>query len=58
VHSGLGSVIADKLVAMGLRAPLIKLGIKQYPFAGNSDEVYKWAELDSISLIKKIKANL
>ena len=55
VHSGLGSVLADKMVELGLSAPLTKLGVTAYPYAGNSDDVYKWAGLDTLTLIRKIR---
>ncbi|HPS38318.1 MAG TPA: transketolase [Candidatus Cloacimonadota bacterium] len=58
VHSGMGSVIADLMVERGLSAKLVKLGVESYPYSGTSDDVYKWAGLDTISLIKKIKTVL
>lgn len=54
VNSGLGSIIADKMVEHDLQSKLIKLGIKDYPISGTSDDVYKWAGLDTDSLIKTI----
>ncbi len=54
VNSGLGSIIADKLVEHNLQSKLIKLGVKEYPISGTSDDVYKWAGLDTDSLIKTI----
>jgi transketolase len=55
VNSGLGSIIADKLVEHNLQSGLIKLGVKDYPISGTSDDVYKWAGLDTDSLIKTIR---
>lgn len=58
VNSGLGCVIAGKLVELGLTARLIKYGIIGYPYAGASDDVYRWAGLDATSILNKIKAEI
>jgi transketolase len=55
VNSGLGSIIADKLVEKQMCVQLSKLGVKDYPISGSSDDVYKWAGLDTDSIIKSIK---
>ncbi len=58
VNGGLGTSIADGLVANSLSAKLIKMGIKQYPMSGESNELYHWAGLDTASLIATVKKNL
>jgi transketolase len=58
VHSGLGSIIANQLIDNQLSAKLIKFGVKDYPISGSSDDVYTWAELDTDSLVKKVKENI
>lgn len=55
VNSGLGSLISDKLIANGLSARLVKLGVKEYPVSGTSDDVYKWAGLDIESILSAIR---
>lgn len=56
VNSGLGSIIADKMVEHNLQSKLIKLGVKEYPISGTSDDVYKWAGLDTQSIIETIRS--
>jgi transketolase len=56
VNSGMGTIIADKLVEMQMCCPLIKLGVKDYPVSGTSDDVYRWAGLNSDSLVALIKS--
>lgn len=58
VHGGLGSIIADKLVELGLSPKLVKMGVRNYAMSGAVDDVYRWAGLDTASIIKTIKANL
>ncbi len=58
VHGGLGSIIADKLVELGLSSKLVKIGVTDYAMSGAVDDVYRWAGLDTASIIKKIKASL
>lgn len=55
VNSGMGSIIADKLLELNLSCKLAKLGIKEYPVSGNSEDVYKWAGLDTDSIVRTIK---
>ncbi len=58
VHGGLSSIIADKLVELGLSPKLVKMGVRNYAMSGAVDDVYRWAGLDTASIIKTIKANL
>ncbi len=58
VNGGLGSIIADNLIELKLSPKLVKMGVKEYAMSGAVDDVYKWAGLDTASIIKTIKANL
>ncbi len=58
IHGGLGSIIADGLAENQICTRLIKMGVKNYPVSGESNELYKWAGIDSLSIIKTIKHNL
>ncbi len=50
VHSGLGSIIADNLIAAGLSARLVKIGVEAYAGSGTSKDLYKAAGLDAASI--------
>lgn len=58
VHTGLGTVIADRMVQEGLSAKLIKMGVKQYPASGNSEALYRMAGLDAVSITETIRTAL
>ena len=58
IHGGLGSSIADAVLDGGLQARLIRIGIEAYPVSGASSELYEAFELDTASLIRRIKADL
>jgi transketolase len=58
VNGGLGSIIADNLVANKLSSKLVKMGVKGYGMSGAVEDVYKWAGLDTASIMKTIKANI
>lgn len=58
VNSGMGTIIADKLVELQLSCQLIKLGIKDYPVSGNSDDVYTWAGINTDTIVDTIKQTL
>jgi transketolase len=58
VHSGLGSIIAEALVEQQLTSRLIKLGVRDYPISGTSDDVFAWAGLSTEALIKTISDTL
>ncbi len=58
VNSGLGSIIADRLSEEGLCARLVKLGIPSYASSGTSEDLYKWAGLDSLSIMATIRREL
>lgn len=58
VHSGLGSIFADAMVEQQLSAKLTKLGVRDYPISGTSDDVFAWAGLSPESIIKTISGAL
>lgn len=58
VNGGLGTSIAESLVKHELRAKLIKLGVHTYPMSGTSSDLYKWASLDTVSIVKTVKKHL
>jgi len=58
VHSGLGSVIADRLLEEGLETKLSKMGVDRYPLSGTSDDLYKLFKLDANSIAARIKRDL
>jgi len=58
VNGGLGTIIADNLMANGITAKLTKMGVKEYPVSGESIDLYKWAGIDSQSIINTIKSKL
>ncbi|MFO7660254.1 MAG: transketolase [Candidatus Cloacimonadaceae bacterium] len=58
INSGMGTIIADKLVELQLCCRLIKLGVKDYPVSGNSDDVYTWAGINTDAIVDTIKQTL
>jgi transketolase len=58
VNGGLGTTIAECLVKQELHARLVKLGVRCYPMSGTSSDLYKWAELDTVSIARKVKKHL
>ncbi|MBL7086570.1 MAG: transketolase, partial [Candidatus Cloacimonetes bacterium] len=54
VHTGLGSIIASKLVEYGIKCKLKKFGVTQYGVSGKNEEVYKVQGLDTESVANKI----
>jgi transketolase len=57
-NSGLGSVIADRMIEEGLSAKLIKIGVTGYAGSGSSAELYKKYGLDALSLMTRIRGEL
>ncbi len=55
VNSGLGTIIANELNENQLHCKLEKLGVREYPISGSSDDVYKWAGLDVDALMSVIR---
>ncbi|MBW6514341.1 MAG: transketolase [Candidatus Syntrophosphaera sp.] len=58
VHSGLGSILADRMVAEGLCSRLVKIGVESYAGSGTSDALYKWAGLGSDAISARIRQEL
>ncbi len=58
VHTGLGTIIADNLVANNIACRLIKLGVTDYGFSGSPDVLFSANGLDSASLARTIKEAL
>lgn len=58
IHSGLGSIIADRMVEEGLACRLVKLGVASYAGSGSSDALYKKAGLDASSIVSRVKSEL
>ena len=55
VNTGLGSLVAEKLVEYGLRSSLIKIGVEGYALSGNAEDVYKYAGLGVETVIERIE---
>jgi len=55
VNTGLGNIIAEKLVEYGIQCKLIRFGVEQYGVSGKNEEVYKTQGLDADSVVKRIK---
>ncbi|MBL7107883.1 MAG: transketolase [Candidatus Cloacimonetes bacterium] len=55
VNTGLGSIIASKLLEYEIRCKLTKFGVTKYGNSGKSEEIYKLLNLDSDSVAKKIE---
>ena len=58
VNTGIGNSIADKMMQMGLHCKFVKFGVEDYAFSGNSDDVFKYCELDVDSIVKRIQKTL
>lgn len=58
VRSGLGSIVADRLMEENLDARLVKMGVDSYPQSGTSDELYRTYKLDANSIAARIKRAL
>ena len=59
VHTGLGTIIADRLVTHRLQSRLIKMGVSEYGFSGKPDVLYTAAGLapeNLVSVIEKARA--
>lgn len=58
VNGGLGTIIADTMMSNNIGGKLVKMGIKSYAMSGAVCDLYKWAGLDTPSIIKTIKESL
>lgn len=55
VNTGLGSLVAEKLVEYELQSKLVKFGVADYALSGNAEEVYKYAGLSVEQVMEKIE---
>ncbi|MEA2103239.1 MAG: transketolase family protein [Candidatus Cloacimonadota bacterium] len=58
VHTGLGSIIASKLLEFELNAKLKTFGASRYGVSGKTEDVFKYLQLDAESIAKKISDSL
>lgn len=54
-YTGLGSIISEKLIELGVSGRLIRMGVKEYAPSGVPDELYKVIGLSVDDLVRKIK---
>jgi transketolase len=54
VNTGLGSIIAEKLLEFEIQCKLVKFGVTQYGVSGKNEEVYKMQGLDAESVAERI----
>ena len=54
VNSGLGLSIAEAMVENQLFAKLTKFGVEHYAFSGNSTDVFKMCNLDTLSIVDRV----
>ena len=55
VRTGLGNIIADRLVELQLHTRLVKLGVTDYAVSGKSEDVFRFAGLDVKTVIERIE---
>ena len=55
IKTGLGALIAQRMIEEQVLCPLIKFGVDNYSCSGSAEDVYKQMGLDVESLISKIK---
>lgn len=58
IHSGLGSIIADRLNEEQLCARLVKIGVESYAGSGTSEALYSWAGLSTVAIMERIRQEL
>ena len=58
VVSGLGTSVAEKLVALGLQSKLVKIGVTAYGGSATPKELYAEFGLDAASIAKTVQENL
>jgi len=54
VKTGLGSIVAQKILEEEFTCPLVKFGVENYACSASADDVYKFMGLDVESLVKRI----
>lgn len=55
IEGGLGSSLADALVAQQLKAKLIKIGVEGYPRSGSSEDLYQAYGMSTTALCERIR---
>lgn len=58
VHTGLGSIVANKLTSLNLPTRLRKLGVNEYGLSGPSNEIFKAVGLDTDSLVRVVEEEI
>ncbi|MCD4827893.1 MAG: transketolase [Candidatus Cloacimonetes bacterium] len=55
--TGLGSLVAERLVELGLHCRLVRVGVSDYAISGPAGDVYHHCGLDTASIVTIIKDN-
>lgn len=55
IHGGLGTTIAEAIVAGGFKAKLVKIGVDAFPRSAESEELYRAYGMDVQSLKKRFR---
>lgn len=58
VNTGIGSLVAQKMVELGINCRLVKFGVSDYAGSGRSEDVFKGAKLDFDHIKNTIIDNL
>jgi transketolase len=58
VNSGLGNILADKMVEHSCHSRLVKIGIQNYPISGTSEDLYRISKMDTNSLYERFKQEI
>ncbi len=58
IHTGLGSIIADKVLELGTYIRMVKMGVRRYAPSGTPEELYEVEGLGVRHLIERIKKEL
>jgi len=54
VRTGLGNCLADEMIKQEIYCKLVKFGVENYAVSGNSDDVFRYCELDRKTIKDKI----
>lgn len=58
VNGGLGSSIAEAIVAGGLKAKLVKIGVEAYPRSGDSEVLFTALGMNSAALCERFRKDI
>jgi transketolase len=58
VNGGLGSTIAEAIVAGGLKAKLVKIGVEAYPRSGDSEVLFTALGMNSAALCERFRKDI